>query len=125
MLAPAAKVALGTLGDDPPRPGDDVKLSIDLDVQKVAESGLFQGIERARSRVFPATGTSIMTALTNPVTGAALGPDTDAMTIRSSIGAGLIWDSPFGPIRIDYAFPLTKDPNDRVQQLRFSGGTKF
>jgi len=70
-------------------------------------------------RVFPATGTSITTV--DPFTG----KDTDAMTIRSSVGAGLIWDSPFGPIRIDYAFPLTKDPNDRVQQLRFSGGTKF
>ena len=51
--------------------------------------------------------------------------DTNTMTMRTSVGAGLIWDSPFGPIRIDYAFPLTKDPNDRVQQLRFSGGTKF
>ena len=26
---------------------------------------------------------------------------------------------------VDYAFPLTKDPNDRTQELRFSGGTKF
>src|SRR5215212_9470444 len=70
-------------------------------------------------RVFPSTGTSITTV--DPFTG----KDTDLMTIRSSVGAGLIWESPFGPIRIDYAFPLTKDPNDRVQQLRFSGGTKF
>ena len=53
------------------------------------------------------------------------GKDTDSMLVRSSVGAGIIWDSPFGPIRIDYAFPLTKDPNDRVQELRFSGGTKF
>ncbi len=70
-------------------------------------------------RLFPTTGTSITTV--DPFTGV----DTNAMTIRSSVGAGLIWDSPFGPIRIDYAFPLTKDPNDRVQELRFSGGTKF
>ena len=27
--------------------------------------------------------------------------------------------------KLRYAFPLTKDPNDRVQELRFSGGTKF
>jgi outer membrane protein insertion porin family len=53
------------------------------------------------------------------------GNDTNAMKVRSSVGAGIIWDSPFGPIRIDYAFPLTKDPNDRIQELRFSGGTKF
>ena len=50
--------------------------------------------------------------------------NTNDMTVRSSVGAGIIWDSPFGPIRVDYAFPLTKDPNDRVQELRFSGGTK-
>jgi outer membrane protein insertion porin family len=70
-------------------------------------------------RFFPATGTSLTTV--DPFTGV----DTNNMTIRTSIGAGIIWDSPFGPIRIDYAFPLTKDPNDRVQQLRFSGGTRF
>jgi outer membrane protein insertion porin family len=64
-------------------------------------------------------GTSVTTV--DPFTG----KDTNAMTVRSSIGAGIIWESPFGPIRVDYAFPLTKDPNDRVQELRFSGGTKF
>ena len=47
------------------------------------------------------------------------------MKVRSSVGAGLIWDSPFGPLRFDYAFPITKDPADRIQELRFSGGTKF
>jgi len=51
---------LGTLGDNPPKPGDDVKLSLDLGVQKVAETALFQGIERARSRVFPATGQNFL-----------------------------------------------------------------
>ena len=66
-----------------------------------------------------ANGLSVLTV--DPVTG----KDTNAMMIRSSVGAGVIWDSPFGPIRIDYSFPITKDPNDRVQQLRFSGGTRF
>jgi outer membrane protein insertion porin family len=70
-------------------------------------------------RFFPATATSVTTV--DPFTGV----DTNNMLIRSSVGAGIIWDSPFGPIRIDYSFPLTKDPNDRVQQLRFSGGTRF
>jgi outer membrane protein insertion porin family len=69
-------------------------------------------------RTFP-NGTSITTVDPNT------GKDTNNMFIRSSVGAGLIWDSPFGPIRIDYAFPITKDPNDRLQQLRFSGGTSF
>ena len=29
-------------------------------------------------------------------------------TIRSSIGAGLVWDSMFGPLRLDYAYPTSK-----------------
>jgi outer membrane protein insertion porin family len=49
----------------------------------------------------------------------------DSRIIRSSVGVGLIWESPFGPLRFDYAIPLSKDPNDIVQQFRFSGGTKF
>jgi outer membrane protein insertion porin family len=68
---------------------------------------------------FPASGQSVLTV--DPVTG----KDTNSMTVRSSVGAGIIWDSPFGPIRVDYAVPITKDPNDRIQELRFSGGTKF
>jgi outer membrane protein insertion porin family len=49
----------------------------------------------------------------------------DSKAIRSSVGVGLIWDSPFGPLRFDYAIALTKDSNDRTQAFRFSGGTTF
>jgi len=45
--------------------------------------------------------------------------------IRSSVGVGLIWASPFGPLRFDYAVPLTKGAYDRVQQFKFGGGTSF
>jgi outer membrane protein insertion porin family len=45
--------------------------------------------------------------------------------VRSSVGVGLIWASPFGPLRFDYAIPLTKGPFDRVQQFKFGGGTSF
>ena len=88
-----------------------------LRVAVFADAGSVWGYKGPRA--FPVSGTSVTTV--DPFTGV----DTDAMTIRSSIGAGVIWESPFGPIRIDYAWPITKDPNDRVQQLRFSGGTKF
>ncbi len=47
------------------------------------------------------------------------------MYIRSSVGVGLIWDSPFGPLRFDYAIPLTNRAYDRIQRIRFGGGTKF
>jgi len=49
----------------------------------------------------------------------------DSKVIRSSVGIGLIWASPFGPLRFDYAVPLTKGKNDRVQEFRFGGGTTF
>jgi outer membrane protein insertion porin family len=45
--------------------------------------------------------------------------------IRSSVGAGLIWDSPFGPLRFDFAYALTKGPYDKTQIFRFGGGTRF
>ena len=45
--------------------------------------------------------------------------------VRSSVGVGLIWASPFGPLRFDYAVPLTKGQFDRVQQFKFGGGTSF
>jgi outer membrane protein insertion porin family len=51
--------------------------------------------------------------------------DTGPWDFRSSVGAGLIWDSPFGPLRFDYAIALTKQSYDVVQQFRFGGGTKF
>ena len=49
----------------------------------------------------------------------------DESKIRSSVGASLLWQSPLGPIRFDYAYPVTKDRNDRTQYFRFSGGTSF
>jgi outer membrane protein insertion porin family len=45
--------------------------------------------------------------------------------IRTSVGVGLIWASPFGPLRFDYAVPLTKGQFDRVQEFKFGGGTSF
>lgn len=45
--------------------------------------------------------------------------------VRSSVGVGIIWASPFGPLRFDYAVPLTKGQFDRVQEFKFGGGTSF
>jgi outer membrane protein insertion porin family len=45
--------------------------------------------------------------------------------VRSAVGAGLIWDSPFGPLRFDLAYALTKGPYDKTQIFRFGGGTRF
>ncbi|MEW6257973.1 MAG: outer membrane protein assembly factor BamA [Pseudomonadota bacterium] len=45
--------------------------------------------------------------------------------VRSSVGASLIWQSPFGPLRFDYAWVLTQAQYDQTQAFRFSGGTRF
>ena len=45
--------------------------------------------------------------------------------IRASIGAGILWDSPFGPMRIDAAYPLSKAAFDKTQLIRFGVGTRF
>ena len=42
--------------------------------------------------------------------------------VRSSVGAGLTWASPFGDLTVDYAVPLTKAAYDVVQPFRFSAG---
>ncbi len=61
-----------------------------------------------------------------PLTGESLPADIgDKPFVRTSVGTGLIWDSPFGPLRFDYAYPLTKGQFDRTQYFRFGGGTKF
>ena len=49
----------------------------------------------------------------------------DSKKIRSSVGASLLWQSPLGPIRFDYAFVLSKAKNDVGQAFRFSGGSSF
>jgi outer membrane protein insertion porin family len=49
----------------------------------------------------------------------------DTNLVRTSVGVGLIWQSPFGPLRFDYAIPITKGQFDRVQQFKFGGGTSF
>jgi outer membrane protein insertion porin family len=52
----------------------------------------------------------------------------DSAKIRSSVGVGLLWASPLGPIRFDYAYALTKVDGfggDKLQAFRFSGGARF
>ncbi|WP_455482360.1 outer membrane protein assembly factor BamA [Bartonella sp. B35(2025)] len=44
---------------------------------------------------------------------------------RTSAGASLMWESPFGPLRFDYAWPITKQDGDRVQKFNFGISTKF
>jgi outer membrane protein insertion porin family len=49
----------------------------------------------------------------------------DPNLIRTSVGASLIWASPMGPIRFDFALPLSKGKYDQTQVFNFSGGATF
>jgi outer membrane protein insertion porin family len=49
----------------------------------------------------------------------------DSAAVRASVGASLIWDSPFGPLRFDFAYPFLKQSSDRTQWFSFGGGTAF
>jgi outer membrane protein insertion porin family len=44
---------------------------------------------------------------------------------RVSIGVGLSWASPFGPLRLDFAKPVMKKSYDKTELIHFSFGTKF
>jgi outer membrane protein insertion porin family len=78
----------------------------------------------ALTNEFNAPGCVPSTSSGNPGTCAGLQYD-DTNVIRTSAGVGLIWQSPFGPLRFDYAVPITKGKYDRVQEFRFGGGTTF
>jgi outer membrane protein insertion porin family len=49
----------------------------------------------------------------------------DDASVRASVGASIIWDSPFGPLRFDFAYPFLKKYYDRTQFFAFGGGTHF
>ena len=46
-------------------------------------------------------------------------------SIRSASGLGINWQSPVGPIRLDFAYPFLKEDYDRTQIFRFSAGSRF
>ena len=49
----------------------------------------------------------------------------DTASVRLSVGTGLTWLSPFGPIGVDLGFPLLKETFDEKENFRISFGTQF
>lgn len=49
----------------------------------------------------------------------------DLATLRASVGLGLSWVSPVGPLKLSYGVPVRKEPTDRIQRLQFQIGTAF
>jgi outer membrane protein insertion porin family len=102
----------------------------------VNANGLFNGDACVKAGAPKAAATSIV---------APVQPECvtvhDKNIVRSSVGASILWNSPLGPIRFDYAVALSKDKGtivdygpgigpvkvgaDQTQAFRFSGGTRF
>jgi outer membrane protein insertion porin family len=103
-----------------------------------ADAGTLYGYDGPTT--FGVGGGSIL----DPITGCVQNPNEpqncinvlDSKIIRSSIGASILWSSPLGPIRFDYAYALSKEEGvplangvkigaDQTQAFRFTGGTRF
>ena len=57
------------------------------------------------------------------------GVDNDALDdgskLRSSIGVGIDWWTPVGPLNFSFAHPITKSSTDKTETFRFNLGTTF
>ena len=48
-----------------------------------------------------------------------------AADLRASVGIGLSWISPIGPLRFAWANPVRTQPGDKIQKFQFQIGTSF
>ncbi len=49
----------------------------------------------------------------------------DEGSLRLTSGAGVLWQSPFGPIRLDYTFAILKETYDKTETFSFNVGSLF
>ena len=49
----------------------------------------------------------------------------DSTAIRASVGFGILWNSPLGPLRLDIAKAIVKESFDKEQLIRFGASTRF
>ena len=76
-----------------------------------------------RGRVFTEAGS--LFGLDNTMPNGVNVPLGDDASVRASVGVGVSWSSPFGPIRVDLGFPILQESYDKTQTLYFSFGTRF
>jgi outer membrane protein insertion porin family len=53
------------------------------------------------------------------------GEKIDSDSVRSSVGIGLSWLSPMGPLKMSYGSPVRKKSEDRIEKFQFQIGTAF
>ena len=54
-----------------------------------------------------------------------MGQVDDSFHIRSAVGVSLFIDTPFAPLRFNYAIPIPKEDYDEIERFRFTIQTRF
>ena len=49
----------------------------------------------------------------------------DSFDLRSAVGFGLLWDTPIGPLRMDFTRPLDKSELDETNSFDITISTRF
>lgn len=49
----------------------------------------------------------------------------DEDSLRMGVGAGISWTSPFGPLGVDFAYPVLSEDFDKEEFVRINFGTRF
>ena len=49
----------------------------------------------------------------------------DSSTVRSSVGLGIDWYTPIGPLSFSFTQPISKKSTDKTETFRFNLGTTF
>lgn len=49
----------------------------------------------------------------------------DSDSIRASVGASILWESPLGPLRADFAYVISSESFDEEEAFRFGASTQF
>jgi outer membrane protein insertion porin family len=47
----------------------------------------------------------------------------DFESLRYSVGVGIAWMSPFGPLKLSFGTPIRPQASDRTQRIQFQVGT--
>ena len=58
-------------------------------------------------------------------TDGSMGEVDDSFIVRSSVGVSLFVDTPFAPLRFNYAVPLQYEDYDVLERFRFAIETRF
>ncbi len=107
----------GSVEVSAPIPG--ISRDLGLRFNLFADAGTLYGSDIAASQLVCPVG------VLSPVpcnTQTVVGSD---MEWRASVGLGVTWASPFGPLRVYYAEPIVKEGTDRIKKFGFGASTRF